>query len=110
MKISLCVNYHLNNKIFDLSDVEVNRDNCQFPYYMLKKRLSLHGIEISTCDILSPKNADLTFYFDYSSDKYGFSKNNYLFLFESNIIKPLGWHLEIQKFSICYVKCKKLDI
>ncbi|MFS1539933.1 MAG: glycosyltransferase family 10 domain-containing protein [Candidatus Phlomobacter fragariae] len=100
MKISLCINYHLNNKIFDLNDIVVNRDNCLFPYYMLKKRLALHGIQISTCDIVSPKNADLTFYFDYDSDKKGFSKKNYLFLFESNIIKPLGWYKEVQnKFN-----------
>ncbi|CNF65293.1 glycosyltransferase family 10 domain-containing protein [Yersinia intermedia] len=96
MKISLCINYHLNNKIFMLNDVEANRDNCQFPYYMLKERLGTHGVSISTCDILLPKDADLSFYFDYESDVYGFSKNNYLFLFESDLIKPLGWRLDVQ--------------
>ncbi|ENA3446246.1 glycosyltransferase family 10 [Yersinia enterocolitica] len=97
MKISLCVNDHQNNKIFSLDDINANRDNCLYPFHMLKKRLALHNIDISTSDILPPKNADIAFYFDFDSDKCGFSKLNYLFLFESKIIKPLGWLTNVQR-------------
>ncbi|EGR1280594.1 glycosyltransferase family 10 domain-containing protein [Vibrio parahaemolyticus] len=94
MKVALAITYHTNNKIFDLSDKAINRDNGVYPFFLLKEKLKEKGIDISTSDINTPEKSDLTIYFDYQK-KLGFSKKNYLFLFESNVIRPLGWDSNI---------------
>lgn len=95
MKVSLAINYYLNNQIFDVSNSNNNRDNALYPYYLIKDKLKKENIEISTCDVIKPQDADVTIYFDYERD-LGFSKENYLFLLESELIKPLGWRKENQ--------------
>ena len=95
MKASLVVDYHLNNKIFDLTDTNVNRDNCVYSNWLLKKALHRCGITLSTCDINSPLDSKVVICFDMPAENvkvdYEFS---YLFLFECEVIKPKSWNIE----------------
>lgn len=95
MKVALAINYYTNDQIFDISNPNTNRDNAIYPYHLIQKKLQSKGISISTYDIINPEDADVTIYFDYERD-LGFSKENYLFLLESELIKPMGWLEDIQ--------------
>ena len=57
-KASLVVDYHLNNKIFDIDDCAVNRDNYGYSIWLLKERLKAKGYELSTCDINRPSDSE----------------------------------------------------
>lgn len=37
-----------NNRLFDLSDKIINRDNCMYPFWLLKERFAKNGYELST--------------------------------------------------------------
>ena len=64
-KISFVVPlYYRENKVFDEYNKLSNRDDCLRPYVELKKALYLKNIIISTCDIIPPKEADLTIFWD----------------------------------------------
>ncbi|WP_318466391.1 glycosyltransferase family 10 domain-containing protein [Photobacterium leiognathi] len=95
-KVALCLSYHLNNKLFDMKDINTNRDNCNYPMFLLKDSLAKESIDLSTYDINHADKSDFSFYFDYSKP-LGFAKKNYLFLFESDVIAPNGWKLDVQK-------------
>lgn len=98
MKASLVIDYHLNNKIFDIEDENVNRDNYANSIWLLKQELMKIGFDLQTCDINDPEESELVLYFDYP--KTGVCKTkglSYLFLFENEIIKPEGW--ETQKHA-----------
>lgn len=94
-RIALCLSYHTNNKLFDITDVKINRDNCSYPMYLLKENFKKENIDLSTFDINYTSDSEITFYFDYNKD-LGFSKKNYLFLFESDVISPKGWEENTQ--------------
>lgn len=92
MKASLVVNYHLEDKIFDLTDKQVNRDNYAYSIWLLREVLKGHNIELSTSDIHSPSESDICLCFDLPTDLSGIDESNsYLFLFESEVIKPKSW-------------------
>jgi len=92
LKASLVVDYHQNNKIFDLEDKNVNRDNYAYSIWLLKTKLKENGIDLSTCDINLPLESDVSFCFDLPSTDVKLSvESSYLFLFESEIIKPFSW-------------------
>jgi len=95
-KISLVVNYLLNNKMFDFDDKSINRDNSLYSICLLKDRLKEAGFNISTCDINSIEDSDFCFYFDVVTKiKLNPNTINYLFLFESELIRPKGWDTNI---------------
>ncbi|TPD55172.1 MAG: hypothetical protein C9355_04825 [Thalassolituus maritimus] len=88
-KASLVVDYHLNNKIFDIDDCAVNRDDYGYSIWLLKERLKAKGYELSTCDINRPSDSELVIYFDYPATGIeNPSAINILCLFENEIIKP----------------------
>ena len=88
-KASLVVDYHLNNKIFDIDDCAVNRDNYGYSIWLLKERLKAKGYELSTCDINRPSDSELVIYFDYPVNGIeNTSAIKILCLFENEIIKP----------------------
>lgn len=98
MKASLVIDYHLHNKIFDLTDKNTNRDNCGHSIWLLKDRFNNAGIDLSTCDINSPEESSIVLYFDYpEGDVTINNENSYLFLFESEVIKPNSWNIEKHK-------------
>lgn len=92
MKASLVIDYHQKNKIFDINDKVANRDSCNHSVWLLKTRLKENGIDLSTCDINLPFESDVSFCFDLPSDDVKLSADfSYLFLFESEVIKPKNW-------------------
>lgn len=95
MKATLFVNsFYLNNRIFDIQDEISNRDDCLYGFYLLKKKLEEKGINLGTQDINLPSDSQLIIYNDMPKVKKFFqSKNNYLLIFESEVIKPDNWDI-----------------
>lgn len=99
-KISFVVGRdYQNNKIFDLQDTRLNRDNCLLPYHMLRENLKKQGYDLVTSDLISPDVADLVLYnempkpFPSSINK----EKSFLILFESELIRPDNWNLDYHK-------------
>lgn len=60
MKVSFIVpTCNLQNKLFDTTDVELNRDGCLNHFSLLKKNLSCKSVDLSTSDINLPEKSDL---------------------------------------------------
>ncbi|MFQ3204716.1 MAG: hypothetical protein ACI87I_003125 [Pseudoalteromonas tetraodonis] len=92
MKASLVIDYHLNNKIFDVSDRSVNRDDYAYSIWLLKQKCKSVNIELSTCDINKLSDSDMAFYFDLPKHEEKVETEiAYLFLFESEVIKLNNW-------------------
>lgn len=79
-----------NNKLFDLNDKIINRDNCMYPFWLLKQEFKKHGYDLSTQDINSTVDSVIVIYNE--MPKILPSKNeikkSYLMLFESELIRP----------------------
>lgn len=99
-KISFVVGKdYQNNRIFNLSDKHLNRDNCLYPYFLLKEEFKARGYELNTSDIVSPELADLVIYNEMPKP---FPNNidpskSYLLLFETDLIRPDNWEKEKHK-------------
>lgn len=92
MKASLVIDYYLSNKIFDIKDKNVNRDNCTYSVWLLREYLKVEGISLATCDINDPLESNVSLYFDFSENNNAIpNKKSYLFLFECEVIKPANW-------------------
>ncbi len=96
-KISFVVGKdYLNNKIFDLNNEVLNRDDCLLPFYLLREKLNKLGYELNTQDITPPSKAELVLYnempkpFDKKIDK----NKSFLIIFESELIRPDNWNQE----------------
>lgn len=84
---------YLNNKIFDLEDKEFNRDNCMYPFFLLRDRLREMGIDLATSDIYPPDDAEFVLYNEMPKrlpSKSNINKS-FLMLFESQLIRPDNW-------------------
>jgi len=96
MKASFYLNFYLNNKVFDINDIFVNRDNYAYSYFKLKDVLLENGIDLSTYDINPIQESEIVVYNDmpkvlpHEKDIY----KSYLLLFESELIKPENWDLK----------------
>lgn len=88
-KACLLVDYHLDNKIFDLYDLSVNRDNAAHWFYQLREEFSQLGYDLSTKDIHRPEESEIVVCFD---NPKGFRKcpNQlaFLVLLEPPAVKP----------------------
>ena len=51
-----------NNKLFDLNDAVINRDNCMYPFYILKQKLEENGYNLSTHDIHPIYDSEIVIY------------------------------------------------
>jgi len=58
-----------NNKLFDVSDPRLNRDNCLEPCYKLKARLAELGYDAKTMDMGSAQKAELILFLDLVNTK-----------------------------------------
>lgn len=88
-----------SNKIFDLSNQFLNRDNCLYPYFLLREEFKKIGFDLQTSDLLSTEAADLVIYNEMPSPfpaKIDSSKS-YLLLFETDLIRPDNWDFEKHK-------------
>lgn len=95
-KISFVVGRdYQQDKIFDLSNAVLNRDDCLLPYAMLKEKLQELNYEIHTSDILRPELADLVLYNEMPKPFHEITnrEKSFLILFESELIRPDNWNL-----------------
>ncbi len=91
--------YYFNNRLFDLNDKISNRDNCLYGFYMLKDSFKKHGIDLSTQDINLPSESQFIIYNEMPKIKDILSdKNNYLLIFESEVIRPDNWDIKSHKY------------
>lgn len=100
IKISFYINYHLNNELFNINNLIVNRDNFAYSYYLLKKFFYNKNYDLSTYDINSIDDSDIVIYNDMPKvlpNKENIKKS-YLLLFESELIKPENWDLKKHKY------------
>jgi len=96
IKASFYLNFYLRNKVFDINDIIVNRDNYAYSYFKLKDVFLENGIDLSTYDINTINDSEIVIYNDIPKElpkKENISKS-YLLLFESELIKPENWNLE----------------
>lgn len=100
-KASIVVNAsYQNNKLFDLDDVLINRDNCMYPFYLLKKEFEKKSINLSTQDINSIKDSEIVIYNEMPKilpNEKDINKS-YLMIFESELIRPDNWDLDKHKY------------
>ncbi|RAZ60442.1 glycosyltransferase family 10 domain-containing protein [Campylobacter hyointestinalis] len=99
-KIALYLDFYLQNRVFDINDIQVNRDNFAYSFFKLKDLFYANGFDLSTVDINCIDESDAVIYID--MPKILPSKNNisksYLLIFESEIIKPDNWDIEKHKY------------
>ncbi|MDC7704764.1 glycosyltransferase family 10 domain-containing protein [Vogesella indigofera] len=83
---------HKNNQIFDLNNKETNRDDCCYPYWLLKKNLETYNIILQTPDLPIPKNgiAEFCIYNDYRPNEYtpSSTEKKYIIALETPEIHP----------------------
>jgi len=95
IKASYAIPYHLQNKLFDVNDKSVNRDNGAYCFVLLKQVMRDNGIDLSTYDINPIESSEIIIYHDMPKilpKDYEITKS-YLILFESEIIKSDNWDL-----------------
>ena len=94
--------FYRNNRLFDLDDPVANRDNCLYPFYLLKTKFLEKGYELATSDINSPSDSEVVIYNEMPKQlppQNQFDKS-YLLLFESELIRPNNWDvLKHQSFK-----------
>lgn len=100
LKASFVMTYHLKNKVFDILDRTVNRDNCSYYAYHLKKEFEKYNIDLSTHDINPIETSDIVIYNDIPKilPKAKDKSKSYLILFESEVIKPENFLIENHKY------------
>ncbi|MBL6988894.1 MAG: hypothetical protein ISR65_03915 [Bacteriovoracaceae bacterium] len=97
LKASIVVEpFYQNNRLFDLDDKVVNRDNCMHPFWLLKQELASKGIILATNDITTPTQADIVIYNEMprTVPKGEDIQKSYLMLFETELIRPNNWNEE----------------
>lgn len=84
--------YYLNNRQFCISDENVNRDNCLYPFYLLRKKFAECGVDLSTQDINVPADSNFIIYNEMPiKENIIPEKDNYLLMLESKIIRYINW-------------------
>lgn len=89
-----------NNKIFDLGDRGINRDNCMYSFYYLKKEFEKNNINLSTQDINSIENSEIVIYIGMPKrlPKNSDIEKSYLLIFESEIVDPENWDIDKHQY------------
>lgn len=84
-------------KLFDLNDSQLNRDNCLLPFVKLKQRLKDQGIELVAVE--SGEEASFPIVIYNEMPEQGVSRvpgqSRYLMIFESELICPNNWKREL---------------
>lgn len=92
--------FYNKNRLFDLDDKVSNRDNCLYPFTLLKNKLFEIGYMLATSDIHLPSDSDLVIYNEMPvnlPEKSEIQKS-YLILFESELIRPDNWDTNKHQF------------
>ena len=101
--------FYYQNRIFDI-DSEQNRDNCYYPYFLLKKLLQENGCSLNTYDYYSKDktNAYGLLFFEIPADYERIcgehtNVKKLLVLFETVMIYPLNWNMSAhEKFDLIF--------
>jgi len=89
-----------NNKLFDLNDKIINRDNCMYPFHLLKEKFKDISIDLATQDINSVEDSKIVIYNEMPNilPKREDVCKSYLLMFESELIRPDNWDSEKHKY------------
>jgi len=89
-----------NNKLFDLEDAIINRDNCMYPFYLLRQKFKDHGYSLATQDIHCIEDSEIVLYNEMPSmlPSPKDIQKSYLLLFESELIRPDNWALDKHQY------------
>ena len=88
------------DKLFDLDDSIINRDNCMYPFFLLRQKMAELGYILATQDIHSTEDSEIVIYNEMPQvlpRKEDIAKS-YLLLFESELIKPENWDLHKHQY------------
>lgn len=91
-----------NNRIFEINNPQVNRDDCLYSFYELKLGLAAAGYDLATSDIHTPAEAELVIYNEMPAQLPPIAQRekSFLLLFESTLIRPDNWIPEYhQRFN-----------
>ncbi|ATH06693.1 hypothetical protein BIY24_01685 [Halobacteriovorax marinus] len=80
-----------NNRIFNLADPNLNRDNCLAPFEELRSKLEGEGYLLETQDLAPAKDSDFVIYNDMPRSTVGIPDNSFLIILESPAIIPESW-------------------
>lgn len=95
LKASFVIDFNLGNKIFDIADNNINRDNYAYFYFKLKEEMKENGLDFSTCDINLVDNSDVIIKNGMSYEfKMPKNKLNYLLAIESSHVDPKSFERE----------------
>ena len=109
-KIAIVMSSHLKNGIFS-SEKPYDFDNFLYQQRLLKSKFLELGYDVATYDINSPVDSQIVFYYDYNKSlpEPDISKVNFLFLWESSVISPQMYNLELHgKFDKIFTFCDEL--
>lgn len=88
------------NKLFDLQDTIINRDNCMFPFHLLKVQMLAKGYNLATNDINLIEESEIVIYNEMPkilpNDENIYK--SYLLIFESELIRPDNWNFDNHKY------------
>ena len=87
---------YTHDRIFDIRDPRLNRDDSLVPYWMLRENLAKHGVQLSTQDINAPSKSAVIIANEMPNereihDMAGVRNGKVLLLFETDIIRPDNW-------------------
>lgn len=88
------------DKLFDLDDLIINRDNCMYPFFLLRQKMAELGYILATQDIHSIEDSEIVIYNEMPQvlpRKEDIAKS-YLLLLESELIKPENWNLNKHQY------------
>lgn len=91
------------DRLFDLTNPTLNRDNCLYPYFLLKQKLKEKGFDLRTQDFNLPSESEIILYNEMPKPFSAtiVQENSYLLVFESELVRPDNWDTEKHK---CFKK------
>jgi len=92
--------YYKGNRIFDMNDKESNRNNCLYPFYVLKNEFKKHDIDLSTHDINTIEESEIVIYNEMPEmlPKKEDIHKSYLLIYETELILPNNWNLKKHEY------------
>ena len=86
---------YANDRIFDLENKHLNRDNCLYMFSALRSSLRKQGFELRTQDLHRPADCDLIVFNEVPSERSRWSDrmlaHSVLMIYESELIRPDNW-------------------
>jgi len=98
-KASLAVSFHRNNRIFDIHDPVVNRDDVTRQWWELREEFRRRGYELATLDLHPPEESDVVVYHDVPIEPPSpeLKDRSILLTMESPVVKARAWEPAVQQ-------------